>query len=194
MALYESLRGGFWGRICSYVLGKRIRYSSCVDGKMTWPHGMRTRAGCPMAVVLHAAQDDQMSDVHVRGCGWILQSRQGHRNIQNSGMYSSAIWGCHEEGSGGGITFWDFVKLSGHTKLIPWPNIQPAAVERAKPQQVRRSCARRGGSGWCCATLSSVRTGSREVLFIQGQAWLMVFFCGDCDLAAEDMEVIACKE
>eukprot|EP00955_Chlamydomonas_euryale_P038385 351086-Chlamydomonas_euryale.AAC.7 len=43
---------------------------------------------------------------------------------------SSAIWGCHEEGAGGGTTFQDFLKLPGHTKLIPWPEIRPAATER----------------------------------------------------------------
>eukprot|EP00955_Chlamydomonas_euryale_P109637 365943-Chlamydomonas_euryale.AAC.7 len=84
-------------------------------------------------------------------------------------MYSSAIRGRHEEGSGGGTTFRDFLKLPGHTKLTTWPELRAAAAERAlsrqvwrdaiknlaplefeKPQQVRRmtrSCARRGGSG-----------------------------------------------
>eukprot|EP00955_Chlamydomonas_euryale_P077575 362971-Chlamydomonas_euryale.AAC.2 len=84
-------------------------------------------------------------------------------------MYSSAFWGCHEGGSSGGTTFWDFLKLRGHTKLIPWREIQAAEAERAldrqawrdatkdlaplefkNPQQVGRmtqSCARRGGSG-----------------------------------------------
>eukprot|EP00955_Chlamydomonas_euryale_P015396 164950-Chlamydomonas_euryale.AAC.1 len=56
----------------------------------------------------------------------------GHRNIEDfSGMYSSAIRGCHEEGSGVGTTFRDFLKLPGHTKLIPWPEIRAAAAERA---------------------------------------------------------------
>eukprot|EP00955_Chlamydomonas_euryale_P033283 347468-Chlamydomonas_euryale.AAC.5 len=40
-----------------------------------------------------------------------LKVRPGHRNIQDfSGMYSSAIRGCHEEVSSGGTTFLDFVK------------------------------------------------------------------------------------
>eukprot|EP00955_Chlamydomonas_euryale_P098032 365122-Chlamydomonas_euryale.AAC.31 len=77
--------------------------------------------------------------------------------------------GCHEEGSDGGTTFWDFLKLPGHTKLIPWPEIQAAEAECAldrqawrdafknlallefkKPQQAGRmiqSCARLCGSG-----------------------------------------------
>eukprot|EP00955_Chlamydomonas_euryale_P006396 67772-Chlamydomonas_euryale.AAC.2 len=99
-----------------------------------------------------------------------LKLRLGHVNIKDfSGMYSSAIRGCHEEGSGGGTTFRDFLELSGHTKLIPWPEIQAAAAERAldrqawrdaikslallefkEPQHVghmTRSCARRSGSG-----------------------------------------------
>eukprot|EP00955_Chlamydomonas_euryale_P068879 360256-Chlamydomonas_euryale.AAC.4 len=33
-------------------------------------------------------------------------------------MYSSAIRRCHEEGSGGGTTFQDFLKLPGHTKSL----------------------------------------------------------------------------
>eukprot|EP00955_Chlamydomonas_euryale_P086767 364244-Chlamydomonas_euryale.AAC.2 len=105
-------------------------------------------------------------------------------------MYSSAIEGCHEEGSGGGTTSQDLLKIPGHTKLIPWPEIRAAAAERAlhrqawwdniknlaplefkKHQQVgrmTRSCARRGGSRG----------------LVNGA------LCNDCDLA-EDMEVIA---
>eukprot|EP00955_Chlamydomonas_euryale_P028998 305814-Chlamydomonas_euryale.AAC.2 len=44
---------------------------------------------------------------------------------------SSAIRGCHEEGSWGGTIFWDFLKLPGHTKSIPWPGIRAAAAQRA---------------------------------------------------------------
>eukprot|EP00955_Chlamydomonas_euryale_P082878 363776-Chlamydomonas_euryale.AAC.3 len=100
-----------------------------------------------------------------------LELRPSHRNIEAfSGMYSSAIRGCHEEGSGGGTTFRDILKLPGHTKLIPWPEIRAAAAERAldkqawqdafrnvaplefkKPQQVgcmTRSCTRHGGRAW----------------------------------------------
>eukprot|EP00955_Chlamydomonas_euryale_P022061 233009-Chlamydomonas_euryale.AAC.1 len=59
-----------------------------------------------------------------------LKLRPGLRNIKDSsGMYSSAIQGCHKEGSGGGTTFRDFLKLRGHTKLIPWPEIRAAAAE-----------------------------------------------------------------
>eukprot|EP00955_Chlamydomonas_euryale_P029542 311521-Chlamydomonas_euryale.AAC.1 len=53
-------------------------------------------------------------------------------------MYSSAIGGCHEEGSGGGTTFQDFLDLPGHTKLIPWPAIRAAAAERALDRQAWR--------------------------------------------------------
>eukprot|EP00955_Chlamydomonas_euryale_P021317 225465-Chlamydomonas_euryale.AAC.1 len=39
-----------------------------------------------------------------------LKLRPGHRNIKDfSGMYSSAIRGCHEEDFGGGTTFRDFL-------------------------------------------------------------------------------------
>eukprot|EP00955_Chlamydomonas_euryale_P004982 53023-Chlamydomonas_euryale.AAC.1 len=106
-------------------------------------------------------------------------------------MYSSAIRGCHEEGSGVGTNFRDFVKLPGHTKLITWPEIRAAAAGRAldrqawrdairnlaplefkKPQQVKRmtrSFAHRGGS-------PSLVNGA---------------LCNGCDLAAENMAVIA---
>eukprot|EP00955_Chlamydomonas_euryale_P082633 363751-Chlamydomonas_euryale.AAC.1 len=53
-------------------------------------------------------------------------------------MYSSAIRGCHEEGSGGGTFFLEFLKLPGHTKLIPWPEIQAAEVEHALDRQAWR--------------------------------------------------------
>eukprot|EP00955_Chlamydomonas_euryale_P068969 360290-Chlamydomonas_euryale.AAC.1 len=84
-------------------------------------------------------------------------------------MYSSAIRGRHEESSSGGATFWGFLKLPGHTKLIPLPQFRAAAAEHAldrqglrdtttnlaplefkKPQQadrMTRSCAHRGVSG-----------------------------------------------
>eukprot|EP00955_Chlamydomonas_euryale_P112285 366122-Chlamydomonas_euryale.AAC.17 len=61
-----------------------------------------------------------------------LNLRPGHRNIENfSEIYSSAIRGCHEEGSGGGTTSRDFLKLPGHTKLIPWPEIQATVAKHA---------------------------------------------------------------
>eukprot|EP00955_Chlamydomonas_euryale_P083229 363815-Chlamydomonas_euryale.AAC.7 len=94
--------------------------------------------------------------------------------------------GCHEEGSGGGTTFG---KLPGHTNLIPWPNIRAAMAEHALDRQawrgaiknlallefktarqvgcMTRFCARHGRSGSCCATLPSMRPGSRGVLLIQ---------------------------
>eukprot|EP00955_Chlamydomonas_euryale_P059658 357442-Chlamydomonas_euryale.AAC.6 len=126
-----------------------------------------------------------------------VKLRPGHRATTGFlGTYSSAIRAYHEEGSCGGTTFWNLLKLPGHIKVIPWPEIQAAAAEVPldsqawrdaikshapeefkKPQQVgrmTRSCAHRGGSGYCCATLSSVRPGSRGVLLIQVWAWLMV--------------------
>eukprot|EP00955_Chlamydomonas_euryale_P089303 364452-Chlamydomonas_euryale.AAC.5 len=44
----------------------------------------------------------------------------GALKIYVSGIFSSAIWGCHEEG---GTSAWGFLKLPGHTKLIPWPEV-----------------------------------------------------------------------
>eukprot|EP00955_Chlamydomonas_euryale_P039225 351330-Chlamydomonas_euryale.AAC.2 len=68
-----------------------------------------------------------------------LKLRPDHRNIKDfSGMYSSAIRGCHEEISSGGTTFRYFVKLPGHTKLISWPEIRTAAAERALYRQAWR--------------------------------------------------------
>eukprot|EP00955_Chlamydomonas_euryale_P034861 349912-Chlamydomonas_euryale.AAC.16 len=32
--------------------------------------------------------------------------------------------GCHEEGASGGTAFWDILELTGHIKLITWPEIQ----------------------------------------------------------------------
>eukprot|EP00955_Chlamydomonas_euryale_P012771 137896-Chlamydomonas_euryale.AAC.7 len=46
--------------------------------------------------------------------------------------------GWHEEGSGGGTTFQDLLKLPGHTKSIPWPGIRAAAAERALDRQAWR--------------------------------------------------------
>eukprot|EP00955_Chlamydomonas_euryale_P069867 360604-Chlamydomonas_euryale.AAC.2 len=120
-------------------------------------------------------------------CGW---TRQGRRNIKDfSGMYCSATRGCHKAGSGSGTTFWGFLKLLGHSKLIPWPETRAAAAKHAldrqewrgalqnlalleyrKPQRdgrTIRSCARRGGGGSCCATLSRVRPGGQGALLIQ---------------------------
>eukprot|EP00955_Chlamydomonas_euryale_P071337 361040-Chlamydomonas_euryale.AAC.7 len=44
----------------------------------------------------------------------------------------------HEEGSGGGATFRDFLKLPSHTKLISWPGIRAAVAVRALDRQARR--------------------------------------------------------
>eukprot|EP00955_Chlamydomonas_euryale_P104793 365594-Chlamydomonas_euryale.AAC.11 len=46
--------------------------------------------------------------------------------------------GCHMEGSGGGTTCRDLLKLPGHTQSIPWPNIRAAAAERAFDTQAWR--------------------------------------------------------
>eukprot|EP00955_Chlamydomonas_euryale_P112895 366172-Chlamydomonas_euryale.AAC.2 len=49
---------------------------------------------------------------------------QGDRNIKDSsGMYSSAVQGCHEEGFGGSTILGDFLKLRDRTELIQWPEI-----------------------------------------------------------------------
>eukprot|EP00955_Chlamydomonas_euryale_P062177 358304-Chlamydomonas_euryale.AAC.2 len=64
---------------------------------------------CPLA--RSVAEDDHVEQ---------LSLTPSHRNIKDfSGMFISAIGGCHEEGSGGSTTFWDILKLPGHTKLIP---------------------------------------------------------------------------
>eukprot|EP00955_Chlamydomonas_euryale_P050410 354548-Chlamydomonas_euryale.AAC.12 len=68
-----------------------------------------------------------------------MKLRPGHRNIKDfSEMYSFAIPGCHEEGSGGGTTFRDFLKLPGHTTLAPWPEIRAVAAKRALDRQAWR--------------------------------------------------------
>eukprot|EP00955_Chlamydomonas_euryale_P041747 352101-Chlamydomonas_euryale.AAC.2 len=151
-------------------------------------HGLQVDEGCLPRQVFNCllarsvAEDGRVEQ---------LKLRQGHRNIKDfSGVYSSAIRLCHEEGSDGSTTFPDFLKLPGHNKLIPWPEIRAAAAERAldrqawrdaikslapfefkQPQHVvrmTRPCARRGGS----------------LGLVSGA------LCNDCDLASEGMEVI----
>eukprot|EP00955_Chlamydomonas_euryale_P052578 355205-Chlamydomonas_euryale.AAC.2 len=39
-----------------------------------------------------------------------------------SGRYSSTASRCHEDGSGGVTTFGDFLKFTGRTYFIPWPD------------------------------------------------------------------------
>eukprot|EP00955_Chlamydomonas_euryale_P108820 365881-Chlamydomonas_euryale.AAC.3 len=46
--------------------------------------------------------------------------REGHRFGKNSGIYSSAIRGCHEDASSAGTTCRDLLKLPGRTKLMSW--------------------------------------------------------------------------
>eukprot|EP00955_Chlamydomonas_euryale_P115163 366332-Chlamydomonas_euryale.AAC.10 len=65
-------------------------------------------------------------------------SQQGRRNIRDFSVYGSAIRGCHEEGSGGGATFRDFLNLPGHIKLISWPEIRAAAAGCALDRQAWR--------------------------------------------------------
>eukprot|EP00955_Chlamydomonas_euryale_P118063 366517-Chlamydomonas_euryale.AAC.3 len=109
-----------------------------------------------------------------------LRGSQGHRNIKEfSGMYSFAIRGCHEEGSGGGTTFRDFLKLLGHTKLIPWPEIRAAAAERALDRQAWRDSIKnlaplKFKKPQQVGHMTRVRPGSRAVLLIRVQACFMV--------------------
>eukprot|EP00955_Chlamydomonas_euryale_P105482 365642-Chlamydomonas_euryale.AAC.6 len=99
-----------------------------------------------------------------------MKLRPGHRYIKDFSVEcSSAIRGRHDEDSGGGTIFRDFLYLPGHTELISWAEIRAAAAERAwdrqawrdaiknpaplefkKPPKVgrmARSCARLSGSG-----------------------------------------------
>eukprot|EP00955_Chlamydomonas_euryale_P064852 359093-Chlamydomonas_euryale.AAC.8 len=65
------------------------------------------------------------------------------------------------------------VDLDGQALRDATKNLAP--LEFKKPQQagcMASSCVLRGGSGQCCATLSSVR----PVLLIQVWTWLMVLF------------------
>eukprot|EP00955_Chlamydomonas_euryale_P045333 353124-Chlamydomonas_euryale.AAC.2 len=48
---------------------------------------------------------------------------------------SSAMWGCHEEGTGHGTTSQGFPMLTGRTKLLSWPGIRAAALEHALDTQ-----------------------------------------------------------
>eukprot|EP00955_Chlamydomonas_euryale_P081810 363628-Chlamydomonas_euryale.AAC.12 len=79
-----------------------------VDGSQTDP----SEDGAPRSV----AEDGRVEQ--------LKNLRTGHRNIKDiTGMYNSAIRGYHEEGHSGGTNFRDFLKLLGHTKLIPWSEI-----------------------------------------------------------------------
>eukprot|EP00955_Chlamydomonas_euryale_P085093 364051-Chlamydomonas_euryale.AAC.17 len=55
-----------------------------------------------------------------------------------SGMYSSAIQGCREEGANGGTTFRGFLKLTSCTNFVRWPEIRAAAAGRALNRQAWR--------------------------------------------------------
>eukprot|EP00955_Chlamydomonas_euryale_P092977 364749-Chlamydomonas_euryale.AAC.1 len=72
-----------------------------------------TRRGCTTAQIGGAACVDRCSHT---------------RNVRECPLQTQ---GCHEEGFGGGTTFWDFLKLPGRANLIPWPEVRAAAAERA---------------------------------------------------------------
>eukprot|EP00955_Chlamydomonas_euryale_P021035 222850-Chlamydomonas_euryale.AAC.2 len=139
----------------------RLGTDPSVDGARI-ANGLGSLAGAGFCSIARSVAEDGRVEQ--------LKLRPGRRKIKDfSGMHSSAIWGCHAEGSSGGTTGRDFLKLPGPTLLIPWPEIRAAAAERAldrhawrdaiqnlapfeleKPQQVgrmTRSCARRGESG-----------------------------------------------
>eukprot|EP00955_Chlamydomonas_euryale_P071706 361176-Chlamydomonas_euryale.AAC.1 len=58
------------------------------------------------------------------------------------GCTALQIWGRHEEGFDGGTAYRDFLKLPGHIKLIPWPEIRAEAVERALDRQAWREATK----------------------------------------------------
>eukprot|EP00955_Chlamydomonas_euryale_P041940 352175-Chlamydomonas_euryale.AAC.2 len=83
-----------------------------------------------------------------------MKLRQGPRSIEDVfGIYSSPIQGRHEEASGGGTTFRDFLNLPGHTswslgqrfeqrrRHTPWAGMLgrrlTKALELALDRQVR---------------------------------------------------------
>eukprot|EP00955_Chlamydomonas_euryale_P025592 270071-Chlamydomonas_euryale.AAC.4 len=51
------------------------------------------------------------------------------------GFYSNPPGGGHEEGSCGGTISGDFLKLTGRTKLIHWPETRASALDRALDRQ-----------------------------------------------------------
>eukprot|EP00955_Chlamydomonas_euryale_P083282 363828-Chlamydomonas_euryale.AAC.16 len=89
-------------------------------------------------------------------------------------MYSSAIRGCHEEGSADGTAFRDFLNMPGHTKLIPWPGIRAVVAKLALDRQAWRDAKK-----MLCGNLRSLNRSRPGAV------------CNDCDLAAEDVEVTA---
>eukprot|EP00955_Chlamydomonas_euryale_P079197 363265-Chlamydomonas_euryale.AAC.7 len=70
--------------------------------------------------------------------------------------------------SGVGTTFRDFLKLPGHTKLIPWPEIRAAAAERALERQAWRDAVKnlaqlefkKPPTGWMYDTCATRQPGS----------------------------------
>eukprot|EP00955_Chlamydomonas_euryale_P038313 351068-Chlamydomonas_euryale.AAC.2 len=66
----------------------------------------------------------------------------GGRNVRDfSGMCTSAIQGCYEEGSSGGTTFRDFQVAWPH-EVIPWPEIQAAAAENGLDRHAWREAVK----------------------------------------------------
>eukprot|EP00955_Chlamydomonas_euryale_P097378 365071-Chlamydomonas_euryale.AAC.8 len=97
----------------------------------TTQRGISTsRTACKAHVPRSVAEDGRVEQ---------LKLRPGHRNIEDfHEMYSSETRACHEEGSGRGTTFRDFLKLPGHTKLVLWPEIRAAMAQHALDRQAWR--------------------------------------------------------
>eukprot|EP00955_Chlamydomonas_euryale_P099675 365234-Chlamydomonas_euryale.AAC.1 len=118
------------------IVGGRLTDRHMLETRLDGAHVVNGR-GAFVAAAFRLLSSNQSAeeDGHVEQ----LKFRPGHRSIKDfSGTNSSATWGCHEEGSGCGTALWDFHKLSGRTKLIPWPEIQAAAAERALHRQAWR--------------------------------------------------------
>eukprot|EP00955_Chlamydomonas_euryale_P054271 355760-Chlamydomonas_euryale.AAC.4 len=93
---------------------------------------------------MHNGTAFAMSEVGARA------ARRG-KQVGGGGGGHCACEVCHEECSGGGTTFRDFLKLSGHTRLNPWPEVQAAMAERPLDRQAWRDALR------ILAPLESVR-------------------------------------
>eukprot|EP00955_Chlamydomonas_euryale_P031768 333228-Chlamydomonas_euryale.AAC.1 len=116
-----------------------------------------------------------------KNCAKQLKLRQGHRNMND-------LLGCTALQSGGAMRKLPAVIQAAAAEPAldrqAWrdaiKNLAPLKFKKPKQAgRVTHSCARRGGSGEFCATVSSVQPGSRGVLLIQVQAWLcwyMVLF------------------
>eukprot|EP00955_Chlamydomonas_euryale_P091290 364612-Chlamydomonas_euryale.AAC.16 len=139
----------------------------------------------------------------------------GSQNIEAfSGVSSSAIRGCHEEGSSGGTTFRDPLKLPSHTKLILWPEIRAAAAEpwTGRPGRTLletllhwnlRSPIRLDAQYCLALAMAQVANVVQPFLVCDLVAGVAVApglglvdgaLCNDCDLAAEHIEVMRPEE